>query len=184
VDVNPEAVAAARARGHEVVQAAIGELPFGDESFDLIVCLDVLEHVADDSAALRELTRVTRPGGAMLLSVPAWPLLWSSHDEAAAHRRRYRRRDLTALASGAGWHLERDGYFNCLLLPIAALLRLADRARASRRARGSHLRLTPTWLDGPLELPLRAEAGLLRRGVRLPAGLSLIGVLRRPEWLR
>src|SRR5689334_9695378 len=81
-DVSPLAVAAARARRTgEVVQASIERLPFPDGSFDLVTCLDVLEHTPDDVAVLRELRRITRPGGHVLLTVPAYQALWSGHDE-------------------------------------------------------------------------------------------------------
>jgi len=183
VDVSPLAVRAARARGHdEVVAANVVRLPFEDNTFDLVTCLDVLEHTPDDLAVLRELRRVTRPGGQMVLTVPAYPALWSAHDEHNHHYRRYRRRDLVSVAEKAGLVLERDTHFNALLLPPAALIRLAGRLRpwGRRRRRRSDLSLTPRPLNPFLELPLRIEAGLLRLGVTLPVGLSLLATYARP----
>jgi SAM-dependent methyltransferase len=176
VDVSAEAVTAAQARGHEdVVQAAIEQLPHAAGRFDLITCLDVIEHVPDDVAALRELRRVTRPGGRLLVTVPAYPALWSSHDERNLHFRRYRRRALATAAAAAGWKRVRDTHFNALLLVPAAAVRLAERAGLTPRA-GSDLDRTPPVLDRLLERPLEIEAALLRRGCRLPAGLSLLAV--------
>lgn len=177
VDLSEEAVAVARERGHAgVLRAAAEQLPFADASFDLVTCLDVLEHTLDDRGALRELRRVTRPGGLLLVTVPAYPLLWSRHDELNLHRRRYTRNSLGAAARDAGWDVRRATAFNALLLAPAAAVRLAQRLRPSRSER-SDLERTPVALDRVLELPLALEARLLRAGWRLPLGLSLLMVL-------
>src|SRR3954468_1350398 len=107
IELNPFGVRAARERGHEVGEAPVEAIPHPDESFDLVTCLDVIEHTDDDVRALRELRRVTRPGAAAIVSVPASPRLWSQHDEANEHRRRYTRRTLEAAAENAGWRVER-----------------------------------------------------------------------------
>jgi SAM-dependent methyltransferase len=184
IDTSPDAVRAARARGHADVQVSgIETMPHGDEAFDLVTCLDVVEHTPDDVASFTELFRVTRPGGFLLVTVPAYQLLWSSHDVANQHYRRYRLSTLAAAAERAGWRLERRTYFNSLLLPPAALVRLARRSRANVEQR-SDLALTPGWLNPLLEAPLRLEAFLIRAGVRLPAGLSLLAVFSKPAPLR
>jgi SAM-dependent methyltransferase len=180
-DVNPLAVEYARTRGHaDVRRARLEEIPWSDESFDLITCLDVLEHTPDDVASLRELRRVARPGATLLLTVPAYQLLWSSHDVANHHYRRYRRPGLVRAARAAGWEPVGWTYFNSILLAPAAVVRLSERWRRRRRAgrAHSHVEMTPRWLDRVLELPLRAEAAAIRGGLRLPAGLSLMGVFR------
>src|SRR5690242_12773644 len=184
VDMSEQAVAAARARGHiNVAVSGIESLPHEDEAFDLVTCLDVVEHTPDDVATFTELFRVTRPGGFLLVTVPAYQLLWSSHDVANQHYRRYRLSTLAAAAEQAGWRLERRTYFNSLLLPPAALVRLVRRSRTNAEQR-SDLTLTPEWLHPLLELPLRSEAGLLRAGVGLAAGLSLLAVFAKPSPLR
>lgn len=180
VDPDPESVAVARTRGHDALQGSLPELPFGSGTFGVCTCLDVLEHLPEDEPGLRELARVTVPGGALLVTVPAYEALWSDHDVANEHYRRYRAGTLRPLAERTGWRVERLTYFNSLLLPPAAVVRLAGRFR--RRPRGaevSDLQLTPPALNGALEMPLRLEAALLRAGGRLPAGLSLLAVLRR-----
>ena len=107
VDASPVAVTAAHRRGHvDVSLARVEELPFGDESFHLVTCLDVIEHTRDDTRALGELLRVTRPGGYLLVTAPAYPSLWSSHDDRNDHFRRYRRGTLRAVAANAGWQLD------------------------------------------------------------------------------
>jgi SAM-dependent methyltransferase len=180
-DISPASVAATRARGHDVHQASLDRLPFENDSFDLVTCLDVLEHTSDDVAALRELRRVIRPGGHLLLTVPAYPALWSGHDELNHHHRRYLRGSLRAAAERAGLALERDSHFNALLLPAAAAARLAGRTRrgSGRPKARSDLTLSPRSLDRLLELPLQLEATLLRTGISLPAGLSLMATCVR-----
>ena len=176
VELNPLGLAAARQRGHRVEHAPVEAIPFGDASFDLVTCLDVIEHTDDDVAALRELRRVTRPGGHLVVSVPAHPRLWSRHDEVNGHRRRYTRRTLRAAAEAGGWSVERMTGFNVVYLAPAALVRIARREQ--REGGDSELELTPPSLDRALELPLRLEAALVRRGIDLPTGLSLVAVLR------
>jgi 2-polyprenyl-3-methyl-5-hydroxy-6-metoxy-1,4-benzoquinol methylase len=181
VDMNHAAVEAARARGHINVQVSgIEELPYEDSAFDLVTCLDVVEHTPDDVATFTELMRVTRPGGRLVVTVPAYQMLWSSHDVANQHFRRYRLSTLAAAADQAGWRLVRRTYFNSLLLPPAAFVRVVRRSRAHAAER-SDLNLTPGWLNPLLELPLRIEAALIRIGVRLPAGLSLLAVFEKPD---
>jgi SAM-dependent methyltransferase len=181
-DLNELGVAYARARGYEDVRVArIEATPWPDQSFDLITCLDVLEHTADDVLSLRELRRVARPGAALVVTVPAYQALWSSHDVANHHYRRYRRPGLLAAAREAGWEPVTWSYFNSILLPPAAAVRLAERlpGRSGDERPRSYLKATPAALGGLLELPLRAEAAAIRRGVRLPAGMSLMAVFRR-----
>ena len=92
IELDPDAAEMARARGlGEVMVGRLEELPWADASFDLITCLDVIEHTPDDRAALAELLRVCRPGGWLLVTVPAYQALWSLHDEANHHFRRYSR---------------------------------------------------------------------------------------------
>ena len=173
-----EAAEVANARGAgKVVQGTIEQLPFPDDSFDLITSLDVIEHTDDDILALRELLRVIRPGGWLVLTVPAYPRLWSRHDELNHHRRRYTRPTLLHATAAAGWAPRRTTHFNSLLLPAAAAVRLVERRDTSQR---SDVDRTPAWLNGLLEMPLALEARLIAGGRRLPAGLSLLGVFQAP----
>jgi SAM-dependent methyltransferase len=179
VEPNPLGVAAARRGERKIVRAHVEELPFAGASFDVVTCLDVIEHTPDDRVALAELHRVTCPGGHLIVTVPAYPRLWSHHDVVNGHHRRYVRQTLLDAAMAAGWRPVRDTHFNTFFLAPAALVRLALRNEGERQRR-SELALTPRSLDPLLELPLRLEAALLRRGVRLPAGLSLLAVFERP----
>ncbi len=180
IELDPEAAEIARARGvGEVRVGRLEELPYDDSTFDLITCLDVLEHIPDDRAALRELRRVCKPGGWLLVAVPAYQSLWSLHDRVNHHHRRYERRTLRVAALEAGWQVRRVTFFNGLLLLPAAAVRLAQRRRSVENYRPD-LTLGPVWLNTILEQPLRVEASLLSRGITIPAGLSLLAVLQSP----
>jgi ubiquinone/menaquinone biosynthesis C-methylase UbiE len=162
IELSEDAAEIARERDcGDVVIGRIEQLPFEDGTFDLITCLDVIEHTPDDRAALRELRRVAKPGGWALVTVPAYQALWSSHDEANHHYRRYSRAALRAAAVDAGWEMCRTTSFNSLLLAPAAAFRVAQRRRGSHTNGGAS-----------------PEARWLARGGTLGAGLSLMVLLR------
>jgi SAM-dependent methyltransferase len=182
IELDPDAAEVALARGvGEVHRGRLEELPFESGSFDLVTCLDVLEHLADDRRALKELRRVTKPGGWLVVTVPAYQLLWSLHDVANHHYRRYGRRPLRLAALEAGWQVRRITSFNSVLLPVAAVVRLMQRGRRVDGDYTPELRVGPHWLNAVLELPMRGEARWLGRGHRLPFGLSLLAVLQNPS---
>jgi SAM-dependent methyltransferase len=171
LEPSPASRERALARGAgEVVDGDLARLPFAADEFDLATTLDVLEHLDDDRAALVELRRVVRPGGALVVTVPAHPRLWSRHDELNHHRRRYTRGTLRAAAAGGGWRVARLTHFNSLLLPAAAALRRFDR--------GDGLEIRPAPLNRALELPLQAERVAIGAGISFPFGLSLLAELR------
>jgi SAM-dependent methyltransferase len=179
VELSGASVELARARGvGEVIAGSVLELPFADASFDLIVSLDVIEHLEDDLAALREFRRTIAPGGALLITVPAYQWLWSGHDEINYHHRRYTRRTLKRVAESAGWRQARTTYFNSLLLPVAILLRVLDRINTKTTESSLDLWVPPQPVNWLLERPLALEAALIARGGRIPAGLSLLAVFR------
>jgi len=179
VELSDTSVSLARGRQlGEVVAGSVLEMPFSENSFDLAVSLDVIEHLDDDLAALRELRRTVTPGGALLVTVPAYQWLWSGHDEINHHHRRYTRRSLQRVAEQAGWQQVRTTYFNSLLLPVAILLRVLDRFSTKTTESSLDLWIPPEPLNWVLERPLALEAALIARGGRIPAGLSLLAVFR------
>ncbi len=179
VELSETSVALARERQlGEVIAGSVLEMPFADDSFDLAVSLDVIEHLEDDLAALRELRRAVAPGGALLVTVPAYQWLWSGHDEINHHHRRYTRRSLQRVAEQAGWSQARTTYFNSLLLPVAILLRVLDRFNTKTTESSLDLWVPPAPLNWLLERPLTLESALIARGGRIPAGLSLLAVFR------
>ena len=183
IELDPGAAQVAQGRGcGEVRIGRLEELPWPDGYFDLITCLDVIEHTPDDRVTLRELRRVCKPGGFLLVTVPAYQGLWSTHDVANHHYRRYSRARLRVAAGDSGWRVRRMTSFNGLLLGPAAVVRLVERRRLSQ-PNGDYkpeLTLGPEWLNAVLEQPLRLEARWLRGGRTMPAGLSLLAVLENP----
>jgi SAM-dependent methyltransferase len=179
VELSEASVCLARERGAgEVVEGSVLEMPFEADSFDLAASLDVIEHLEDDLAALRELRRVVAPGGSLLVTVPAYQWLWSGHDEINHHFRRYTRRSLQRAGEQAGWQQVRTTYFNSLLLPAAILLRVLDRFSRKTTESSLDLWVPPEPLNWLLERPLSLEAAMIGRGGRIPAGLSLLAVFR------
>jgi len=179
VELSETSVALARERQcGEVVAGSVLEMPFPDHSFELAVSLDVIEHLEDDLTALREMRRTVAPGGALLVTVPAYQWLWSGHDEINHHHRRYTRRSLQHVAEQAGWRQARTTYFNSLLLPVAILLRVLDRVNTKTTESSLDLWVPPEPLNWVLERPLALEAAMIKRGGRIPAGLSLLAVFR------
>jgi SAM-dependent methyltransferase len=178
VELSETSVELARERdAGEVISGSVLEMPFPDDSFDLAVSLDVIEHLEDDLGALRELRRTVAPGGALLVTVPAYQWLWSGHDEINHHHRRYTRRSLQRVAEQAGWRQLRTTYFNSLLLPVAIVLRVLDRVNRAKTTETSlDLWIPPAPVNWLLERPLALEAALIAHGGRIPAGLSLLAV--------
>lgn len=154
-------------------------LPLRDACVGWVCAFDVLEHLDDDAAALAELRRVCRPGGRILLTVPAVPWLWGEHDRVNRHRRRYRARDLRTLAVRAGCRLLRLTHFHAPLLPPAVLVRLVQQVRrpdatgVSDLERSARLPGAVSWFLG---IALATERSALRH-VDMPAGLSIFACL-------
>jgi 2-polyprenyl-3-methyl-5-hydroxy-6-metoxy-1,4-benzoquinol methylase len=179
LDLAREALAFTRSRGQpRLVQADLTALPFADDSFDVVTALDVVEHVERDEAALREIRRVLRPEGVLLMSVPAYPFLWSSHDAALHHKRRYTAGSLAPRIKAAGLAAVKMTYLLAFLFPLIALFRLVDRLRAHRSAPHAHLVPVPRLLNRLLIGLQGAELSLARR-LSLPFGVSLFCVARK-----
>lgn len=106
-----------------VLKSLAERLPFAGQSAATLISMDVIEHLDDDVVALREYRRTLRPGGTLVLTVPAYQWIWSEHDERAAHRRRYSRPRVVTAVRAAGFEVDRVTYFFSFLVPVAALLR-------------------------------------------------------------
>lgn len=179
VDLSAEALRLGRERGVRAVRGALERLPFPDASFDAVTSFDVIYHrwVEDDAAAVAEMGRLLRPGGLLLVRVPALAALRGAHDEAVLTRHRYTRSELEALLSGAGLENLRSSYCNTLLLPLLALRRGLD--RLSGRV-GSDVSFLPPPLERLFRALLGLEAAWLGRGHGLPLGASVLALARRP----
>ena len=178
VDLSAEAVEYCRRRGLDGVrQGVVEELPYEDGRFNLIFATDVIEHLPDDGRALAELKRVAAPDARLIVTVPAYKWLWSHHDDAYHHYRRYTRPLLRRRAIEQGWEPLMTTYFYSTLLAPVAAVRMLQRIGSNGNGK-SDLEVSPSALNRWLELPVRGEANLIRRGVSLPAGVSLGMVCR------
>jgi SAM-dependent methyltransferase len=156
---------------------SVTELPFGDESFDAIVSADVLYHVADDAKAMAEFVRVLRPGGVVVLNLPAYRWLWSYHDVAVHSQRRYTRGDVKRLVQDAGLLLRRSTYWNTLPFPMIVLRRKLLPAPKG----GSDVQRYPAPVEAAFDVAMAVERGGLRVFGRLPFGSSVFVVARKPQ---
>jgi SAM-dependent methyltransferase len=175
IDAAPEAIERNLMR-EELLRGSVLSLPFADESFDLVTSFDVLYHrgVPDPTAALRETRRVLRPGGRLLLRLPAYEFLRSKHDQAVHTRQRYTASIVNTLLSEAGFHIERMSYINTLLFPAVLVQRLLERARPSQEQQQSAMALPPPLLNRLLLLPMAIEAEWLHMRGAFPFGLSIV----------
>ena len=159
----------ARSRGLLVSRADAHRLPLRTGSMGVVTALDVLEHLEDDGAAARELRRVLRPDGVLVVAVPADPALWSAHDEAVGHVRRYTRPTLTSLLVRGGFAIGPVRSWNVLLRPVVQLRR--------RFSTGSDLEELSPLVNTGLRGVITAERYL---PVRSLPGVSLLVTARRP----
>jgi len=177
VEGSADFLSVARRCGRPVLSGTLPDaIPLPPGSLDGVLLLDVLEHIDDDQAALRAILRLLVPGGLLLCTVPAYQALWSSHDVVLGHRRRYSAPTLRRSIEHAGFRVSRLTYFNTLLAPPVAAVRLFG---IRRRAHGHDLVSPPPWLNGLLARIFALEARLLRR-VNLPFGISVLATAQRP----
>jgi SAM-dependent methyltransferase len=161
----------AASRGLDVVRGDAAALPFADATFDLVMSTDVWEHIEDDAAVARETARVLRPGGRALVAVPCSMKLWSGHDVALGHHRRYERDQLAALMAGAGLDVVDIWSWNVLLRPVV-------RARRRKRSQAeSEMEQVHPVLNAGLRSAVALERVLPLK--RLP-GVSLVASARKP----
>jgi SAM-dependent methyltransferase len=159
--------------GHAVMDAPLPDLTgVPEHCYDIVAALDVIEHIDDDAAALASIAKRLKPGGKLLMTVPAHQWMWSAHDVVNHHRRRYSRTALKRLIQGSPLKLERIGYLNSLLFPLAMADRLSSKLRGKDDA---NLSLPPAPLNAALEAVFSAERHLVGR-FPLPPGLSLFAV--------
>lgn len=177
-DRSLDALAFVRSRGvASVVAAEAPKLPFRDGAFDLVTAYDVIEHVEDDYGFVAELTRVLAPGGALAIHVPAWPFLWSSHDEVLEHKRRYTRRALRQLLDREDLQLDTLGWTNFSIFAPTAALRWTRRLIGGGDG-GADLGVVPAPINGLLRGVYRVEAAVAAT-TGLPIGVSLAAIASR-----
>jgi SAM-dependent methyltransferase len=178
-DISEEALSFCRERNLPgVFNCAAEAIALKNDSVDLVTALDVLEHVREDLAALREINRILKPGGKLIAIVPAYGFLWSEHDEALHHYRRYVARELRAKFTASGFEVERSTYFITGLFFPVLFFRLWQGLRRTSIEASVSYRLPPPWINRSLVALLDIERFLLDH-FNLPFGVSLIVVGRK-----
>ena len=179
IEASPRAAVLARdASGLAVITAPANATGLPDASFQLVTMFDVLEHLEDEQPTLAEVSRLLVPAGYFLFTVPAFMLLWSGHDEALHHRRRYRRNQLRDILQTAGLSVDWLTYYNASLFPPVAAVRVARRLMGGGQ-RSADVGQSGGWSAQLLESVFAAERHVVGR-LPLPFGVSLIGVARKP----
>ena len=159
--------------GRSVMSAPLPELEgVPEHHYDLVGAFDVIEHIEDDKAALASIASRLKKNGKFVMTVPAHPWMWSAHDVVNHHKRRYSKRQLRSLIESSPLKLERVGYFNSLLFPLAAAERLSSKLRKKDSA---DVKLPSAPLNKALERTFAAERHFIGR-LPLPPGLSLFAV--------
>ena len=174
LELDDEARALSEKRlGRSVMRSPLPELSeVPDRHYDLVGAFDVIEHIDDDAAALASIATKLKPGGKFVMTVPAHQWMWTAHDVVNHHKRRYSKGRLKALIERSPMKLDKIGYFNSLLFPLAVAERAASKLRGREDA---DVKLPPAPLNAALEAIFRAERYLVGR-FPLPPGLSLFVV--------
>src|ERR1700730_14462151 len=177
IDLAPQAISFCRQRGlNNVQQGDIHALPFLDASFDAVICSSVLYHqwVSDVEGALREMHRVLRPGGTLLIVVPAFPFLHSAHDEVVMTARRFRKREIRQLLRKQNFKVRRLTYWTTFLFPLAVAARTLGGSKMGRDFETAGASFSQRVLAQIMALSLR-----LLRDIALPIGVALLAVARK-----
>jgi 2-polyprenyl-3-methyl-5-hydroxy-6-metoxy-1,4-benzoquinol methylase len=153
------------------------DLTYFHEEFDLIILLDVLEHIEEELAALKSLVRLLTPNGVLVITVPAFPFLWSDHDEQHHHKRRYQYSTLKRVVQESGLSVFRMTYFNTWLFPIIAAVRLFRKLKPSRVTGSDNIVPSP-WVNTILKALFTSERHLVTR-LRLPFGTSILAIAKK-----
>jgi SAM-dependent methyltransferase len=179
-DFASEAIARARRRGlANITRASITQIPYLSESFDLAYSFEVIDEVPDIGKALAELNRVLKPGGYLLLRLPAFDWLHSPHDVDIGTLHRFTLKEMREKLETAGFEIESATYANCLLFPIVAIRRLLKRLGIGGGTDTKPMPAGLQWLDPIFLSMLKIEAEIIGRGGSLPFGLSAIVLARK-----
>jgi SAM-dependent methyltransferase len=176
IDLAPEAIEFCRRRGlTNVWQEDVSALPFDDASFDAVISSSVIYHdwVPNVARAIGEMRRVLRPGGLLIVNVPAFRFLHSAHDDAVMTARRFRKAEIRALLTEQGFEVRRLTYWTTFLFPLAILARTLGGSKMGR-----DFESTDSWSQRVLAQIMNLERLLLRK-VSLPFGVALLGIARK-----
>jgi len=177
IDLAPEAISFCRQRGLDNVrQGDIGALPFADASFDAVICSSVLYHqwVSDIPGAAREMHRILRPGGLLLINVPAFPFLHSAHDEAVMTARRFRKAEIRQLLLKQNFKIRRLTYWTTFLFPLAVAARTLGGSKMGRDFEVKKTSLSNRLFGRIMTIELK-----LLKTISFPFGVALFAVAKK-----
>src|ERR1041384_7397807 len=179
VDISEDALAFCRERGLDKVKLGAAEtLPYEDGTFDLVTAFDVVEHIDDDLAGLKEMRRVLRPGGHVLLFVPTFMFLWGLQDDVSNHRRRYRLSELRRVLGEAGFEIERTTYANITFFFPTLFIRKLMQLTGIKASSENNINVPA--LNGVLGRVFGAES-LILKFMNLPFGVSGLCVAKAKD---
>jgi ubiquinone/menaquinone biosynthesis C-methylase UbiE len=178
-DVSDDAIKYLKKRGYKAEKIGTGKLPYKANSFSVVAAFDVLEHIDDDEAALKEWSRVLKPGGKVVMTVPAYDWLWTDHDVSLQHFRRHTRKTVAEKAKKAGLDVSKTSYAIVFSLPLVVGFRYLNKALKRKTTEETSYVSVPRWVNKSFTQLLKAEA----RGhkyMAYPAGTSVVAVLSKP----
>lgn len=162
----------------KVLIGDVQAMPFDDEAFDLVLATDILEHVDDDKAAAREIARVLKPGGHVLISVPAFQSLWGLQDDVSQHKRRYRLEGLLPVLQSANLQIKQSYYFNVLLFAPIWLARQIIKYLNIKLKSENQLNSSP--INAIFKMLFRCDVALAPI-IRPPFGVSILAICRKSQ---
>lgn len=162
---------------NNLITGDVHYLPFRNNCFDLIIASDVLEHAKDDFIVLSELFRILQKGGLLLITVPAYSFLWSSHDILHKHYRRYKSSNLRKLITKANFKIEKISYFNFFIFPLVLLFRSFKKISSLRKNQSDYL-YTPKFLNRLLVTIYKIESSLIKK-LNFPFGVSILCLISK-----
>lgn len=184
VDTSAVAVEFAKKRGHQhILKVDAQKLPFKEDTFDYVLLLDVIEHIKDDAATILEAKRVLRRGGHIIITTPALQFIWSEHDTAQGHYRRYVRRRIRSLAVKARMGIERISYFNFFLSPAIIAIRLLGNLKPFKKINSYDSKLNfdvakKSFINSLLKFIFVTEIKLMKY-VSFPIGISIFAIFKK-----
>ena len=180
VDSSTAALKIALRRGLRVFKSTLLTIPLKDKSFDLITALDVIEHIPEEKKVLTEINRILKPDGFVVITVPAFQFLWSEHDVAVSHVRRYNIPSLRSSLHDAGFSIVRISHFVSFVFPLVALYRIMTKSGTKKSNPKPNLHKLPQFVNNILEKILFLENNLLKK-FNLPFGVSIICVAKKSK---
>ncbi len=179
IDFSYKAVEYCKERGLKNVVQGVGEkLPYNDNQFDVVLVLDVLEHIEDDKKAIKELHRVLKPDGILISFVPAFMILWGITDEVSQHFRRYTKSELVSKLKESDFKIIRSTYFNTFLFPPILFVRLISRLIPNKYKPEDETRLGNRFINKVFYYIFKFESILLHK-INFPFGVSLAVISKK-----